>query len=72
MYEQNHKVLTRQGVENLTTLSRATIYQKMSTGDFPAAISLGAARVGWLERDVVAWLAARPTRTTTTSKQKAA
>ena len=42
-----------------TGLSRSTIYAKVSTGEFPEPISLGARAVGWLADEVEAWLVAR-------------
>ena len=42
-----------------TGLSRSSIYAKVSAGDFPEPISLGARAVGWLADEVEAWLVAR-------------
>ena len=42
-----------------TGLSRSTIYAKVSTGDFPEPISLGARAVGWLSDEIEAWLIGR-------------
>lgn len=39
--------------------SRPSIYLKMSRGEFPRPISLGARAVGWLESDIEAWIAQR-------------
>lgn len=50
------KIIRLPKVEELTALSRSTIYQKIREGTFPANISLGARAVGWLESDVVSWL----------------
>lgn len=52
-------LLKRQQVEAATSLSRSTIYEMMSKGTFPKPVRLGAQRVAWRERDVIAWLAAR-------------
>jgi prophage regulatory protein len=46
-------------VQNRTGLSRSTIYFKISEGQFPKPINLGARAVGWLESDVEAWVATR-------------
>ena len=46
-------------VLNRTGLSRSTIYNKVSLGDFPLPISLGPRAIGWLESDVDAWLEAQ-------------
>lgn len=39
-----------------TGLSRSTIYLRISKGEFPTSISLGARAVGWLEADIEQWL----------------
>lgn len=39
------------------SLSRSTIYLRISKDEFPSPISLGGRAVGWLELDVNAWLA---------------
>jgi prophage regulatory protein len=43
-------------VQELTTLSRATIYRKMKAGTFPSNRRLNANRAGWRFADVQAWL----------------
>lgn len=40
-------------------LSRATIYRKVKTGDFPDSYDLSDNRVGWRESDIDAWVATR-------------
>jgi prophage regulatory protein len=40
-------------------LSRATIYNRMRQGTFPAAVPLGDAAVGWLRSEVEQWIAER-------------
>jgi prophage regulatory protein len=50
------KILRLPAVKVLTGLSRSSLYQKISLGEFPAAISLGARAVGWLESDIAAWI----------------
>ncbi len=52
-------ILRRKQVQVRTGLSRSTIYQKVKDGDFPAPVALGARAVGWIEAEVVAWLASR-------------
>jgi prophage regulatory protein len=47
------KVLDRTG------LSRSSLYQKMSNGEFPKPLSLGRRAVGWLARDVDEWIESR-------------
>jgi prophage regulatory protein len=46
-------------VIHLTGLSKSTIYAQMLTHSFPKHIPLGARRVGWLESEIQAWIAAR-------------
>jgi prophage regulatory protein len=43
-------------VKEITGLSRSTIYLRIKNGEFPKPISLGGRAVGWLERDIQAWL----------------
>ncbi|MCG8029926.1 MAG: AlpA family transcriptional regulator [Candidatus Thiodiazotropha taylori] len=52
----NVKILRRPAVEARTGLSRSTIYQRMSEGNFPKAISLGDRAVGWVEAEITDWL----------------
>jgi prophage regulatory protein len=40
-------------------LSRSTIYLKISRGEFPKPVSLGARAVGFIEAEIEAWLKAR-------------
>lgn len=40
-------------------LSRATIYQRVAAGSFPAPIRIGPHAVAWLESDVEEWIAAQ-------------
>jgi prophage regulatory protein len=50
------KILRLPAVKALTGLSRSTVYEKISVGEFPKGISLGARSVGWLESEVQAWI----------------
>lgn len=52
-------ILRRKQVEARTGLSRSTIYQRISLGEFPAPVSLGARAVGWIESEITDWLANR-------------
>lgn len=54
-----NRVLRRRDVEALTGLSHATIYRHLRAGSFPRPIRLTDRLVGWLERDIEAWLASR-------------
>jgi predicted DNA-binding transcriptional regulator AlpA len=37
-------------------LSRATIYRKIDSGEFPKPVHLSSMRRAWMTRDVMAWL----------------
>lgn len=52
-------ILRRKQVEQRTGLSRSTIYLRVSQGNFPKAVSLGARAVGWLESEIEEWLDSR-------------
>ncbi len=49
-------LLRRKQVEEITSLSRSTIYSMMAKGSFPKPVRLGPQRVAWREREVVEWL----------------
>lgn len=51
--------LRRRAVEDITGLSRSTIYDMMSRGEFPRPVKLTAKAVGWPEGAVAAWLESR-------------
>lgn len=53
------QVLTLAQVVGLTSLSRATLWRRISDRTFPAPIRLSANRVGWLQSNVRAWLVER-------------
>ncbi len=42
-----------------TGLPRSSIYRKISRGEFPKPIALGARSVGWLSSDIDAWIASQ-------------
>lgn len=52
------RILRRPDVENLTGLSRSTIYDWMKKGAFPKPVALGARLVGWRQSEIDAWLEA--------------
>jgi prophage regulatory protein len=56
MSYDNYRVIRRREVEAKTGLCRSSIYQKISKGEFPAQIALGARSVGWIESDVNDWI----------------
>ncbi len=49
----------RTDVENITGLSRSTIYLMMSRGEFPRPVKITGKAVAWPESLIKAWLAAR-------------
>lgn len=53
------RYLRRPNVEDLTGLSRSTIYALMSKGQFPPPVKLTAKAVAWPEGDIAEWLASR-------------
>ncbi|MGR3494070.1 helix-turn-helix transcriptional regulator [Citreimonas sp.] len=53
------KHLRRRDVEDITGLSRSTIYRLMSNGEFPKPIKLTGRAVAWPESRISAWLAER-------------
>lgn len=53
------KLLRRPAVEELTGLSRATIYAMMASGDFPRPLRIGAQAVAWRASDIAAWIESR-------------
>jgi prophage regulatory protein len=50
---------TRQELEKLFKVSRATIYRWVNNGHFPKPIHLGANMVRWKASDIDAWVIAR-------------
>lgn len=53
------KILRRPQVEEITGLSRSTIYAMMAKGQFPSPLRLGARAVGWPEAIIIEWLSSR-------------
>lgn len=49
----------RPAVEELTGLSRSTIYALMDRGDFPRPVKLAPRIVAWPESRITEWLASR-------------
>jgi predicted DNA-binding transcriptional regulator AlpA len=50
-------ILRLPAVKARTGLSRATIYRKIQSADFPRPHQLSRRAVGWLESDIEAWIA---------------
>lgn len=55
----SYRILRLPEVKILTGLSRSSIYLRMSNKEFLESISLGGRAVGWLEQDVIEWIAER-------------
>ncbi len=55
------RYLRRRAVEEMTGLSRSTIYDMMAKGEFPRPVRLTAKAVAWPETAIADWLASRPT-----------
>lgn len=60
---ENFKIMKRKEVQDVTGLSRSSIYAKMENGTFPKNIKLGERSVGWLAHEVQKWLNERITAT---------
>ena len=55
------KLHRRHAVEEMTALSRSTIYAMMDEGTFPRPVRIGKRAVAWRDSDLRAWLASRET-----------
>lgn len=53
------RLIRRPDVEAMTGLARSSIYAKISEGEFPAPVKIGARAVAWPESDIQEWIAAR-------------
>ncbi len=53
------KILRRREVEQVTRLSKASIYRQMHAGAFPKPIRLGERAVGWKADEIDEWLTSR-------------
>lgn len=53
------EIFRRREVERYTKLSKATLYRLIRAGTFPRPIRLGERAVGWLRKEIDAWLASR-------------
>ena len=52
-------ILRRKQVQARTGLSRSTIYLYIKAEQFPKPVALGPRAVGWIEAEVVEWIANR-------------
>ena len=53
------KLIRRPEVQAMTGMSRAAIYQKMATGQFPRPINIGRRAVAWPLSVIDEWIEAR-------------
>ena len=53
------RILRRKQIQDLTGLSRSSIYQRIADGEFPRSVPLGSRAVGWIESEVAEWLRSR-------------
>lgn len=53
------RLLRRPAVEEMTGLSRSSIYAMMAGGDFPPPIRIGRRAVAWKMSAVTAWIEGR-------------
>jgi prophage regulatory protein len=53
------RLMRRPDVQNVTGLSRSTIYAMMAEGTFPKPVKLGKRAVAWREADIRNWLDSR-------------
>ena len=54
------RLLRRRQVEEITGMSRSSIYRLMQDGEFPRPVRIGPAAVRWRASDITAWLESRP------------
>lgn len=50
------RLLSIHQVSERVSFSRATIYLKVNTGEFPGPIKISTSRVAWLESDINDWI----------------
>lgn len=53
------RLLRRPSVQELTGLTKSTLYRLVSQGAFPLPIRIGSRAVAWRESAVAAWIADR-------------
>ena len=54
------RLLRRRQVEEITGMSRSSIYRLMQNGEFPRPVRVGPTAVRWRESEITAWLESRP------------
>ena len=66
------RLLRRRHVEEITGMSRSSIYRLMQDGEFPRPVKVGPAAVRWRASDITAWVESRPVATGELEPPKAA
>lgn len=56
---ENPRLIGRKTVQLKTSLSAASIYALMKTGDFPQSLQVSIRRVAWIESEVDQWVSDR-------------
>ena len=59
----NDRLLRRRQVEDITGLSRSSIYRLMRNGEFPLPVKVGPAAVRWRASEITIWVESRPLAT---------
>lgn len=65
----NKNIIRLPKVQNLTGLSRSTIYAYIQAGKFPTQIELGPRSRGWLESEIYEWISSRVSASRTETKE---
>ena len=65
------RLLRRRQVEEITGLSRSSIYRLMQTDGFPRPVKVGPAAVRWRASDITGWVESRPVATSEFRSPKA-
>lgn len=53
------RILRLPEVKAQTSLSKSTIYARISANEFPKPISLGGRAVGWTDQSILNWIESR-------------
>ena len=56
----HNRLLRRRQVEEITGMSRSSIYRLMQVEEFPRPVRVGPAAVRWRGSDITGWLESRP------------
>ena len=59
----NDRLLRRRQVEEITGLSRSSIYRLMRSGEFPLPVKVGPSAVRWKASEITVWMESRPLAT---------